>query len=162
MIRKRSLLIVIIATLLAANSWMYFYAGLKPVIPEAAPRPAPVASQTLAANILPVSAAQLAVIRERPLFFPARRPLPDRPVAAKAQASEQPLSPPQGYMLRGLITQGGKRLAVLEQAQTAKYLRLAEGETLDGWTVARIEHDRLAFSHKQQLWILEMAKPTGQ
>lgn len=74
---------------------------------------------------------------ERPLFWASRRP----PAAAAESAPEtvaenEPVSPPQGYRLTGVVISEGQPLALLSKGQDV--LRLREGEALDGWEIAEI------------------------
>lgn len=80
-----------------------------------------------------------AVIVERPLFQPSRRP-PAEPLAA-APAPRQP--EPLTATLRGIVSNGGQRTALLWVQGHTKLLRLSGGEVHQGWRVEAIEEDRI-------------------
>jgi hypothetical protein len=115
----------------------------------AAPLP-PAPDFHLAAQALP-EAYKAAL--ERPLFHPGRRPFAERSVIAAAAAAaaakmtppqappvpaQTVLLPPQGLTLRGTIVSGPFRSAIFERAAKRDYIRIEEGEKLDGWTLAKV------------------------
>lgn len=90
----------------------------------------------------------LSATRERPLFSPTRRPpppppppRPPPPVEEDEPGPEPELpaeaDPPLSATLVGIVLGGDRPLAVL--AAEGKTLRLREGESLEGWRLARIE-----------------------
>jgi hypothetical protein len=74
---------------------------------------------------------------ERPLFTPSRRPPTDPAPIPGIGVAER-------YRLLGLVTAGQTRRALL--AEGTRRFEIAEGATLDGWIVARIEQDRVVLS----------------
>jgi general secretion pathway protein N len=107
------------------------------VAPVGAPvRPAdnpPVAPPTIA-PLPPLTV--FAALFERPLFSPSRRPAAARaPVAAVGV---------ERYRLLGIIGTAQTRRALL--ADGNRRVEIAEGETVDGATVVRIEQDRVVLS----------------
>ena len=102
-------------------------------------------------------AADYAAIAERPLFQPSRRPAtPPAPKAAQVVAEAvvtQPAAPPAPAVpppvlvpvtLLAVVISDNKREAVFGLAG-GKSSTLAEGESLDGWTLASVLPDRVVF-----------------
>jgi hypothetical protein len=77
-----------------------------------------------------------AAVFARPLFSPSRRPAASTTVASGALAGR--------YVLLGLVSVGDKRHALI--ADGDRRIELAEGAAIDGWTVTRIEQDRVLLS----------------
>lgn len=78
-------------------------------------------------------------VLEKPLFHWSRRPLPSRP-STEAIPTPQPVEdPPPAVIMRGAIMSGTARKVIIEKAGHSDYLRLSEGDMLDGWTVVSIE-----------------------
>ncbi len=154
----RGFLELITVALLAATVWMAF-TGQEASFEQAGASSVP-PNIPLPKDIAPLDATEIKPLVERPLFFPGRRALPARPIAAKAAPVVEAVSPPpQGYALRGAVVIGELRLAIIEHQQTAKYLRLGEGQSLESWILARVETDKAVFTRQQQTWTLEIAKP---
>jgi hypothetical protein len=103
---------------------------------------------------LPPLAAFVAVF-ERPLFSPSRRPPAEEkaPVLGSSVAAR--------YRLLGLLTAGDARRALI--AEGSRRFEIAEGGALDGWTVVRIEQDRLVLSSPSGEAVLRLhrAGPAG-
>jgi hypothetical protein len=84
----------------------------------------------------------------RPLFEKTRRPVvppPQRVAAPKPLVPVAPRGPdPNALTLLGvLMSEGGGAIALLRRNQTGQNVRLQEGNTVDGWTVERIEPARV-------------------
>ena len=77
-------------------------------------------------------------IAERPLFSPSRRAAPGEKASPAGPGIEQ------RYHLLGLVSTGDARRALL--AEGKRRLVISEGGALEGWTVKRIEHDRVLLS----------------
>jgi hypothetical protein len=86
----------------------------------------------------------------RPLFTATRRP-PSPLATLQGQAGPPPepstpvVSGPKGarlvlgaYYLRGVVLAPERKIVLFQHQATGRSLRLAEGEKLDGWTVATI------------------------
>ena len=82
--------------------------------------------------------ARFAAISERPLFSPTRKPAPGEKAAPAGPGIDQ------RYRLLGLMNTGDSRRALL--AEGKRRFVIAERGILEGWTVARIEHDRVVLS----------------
>ena len=80
--------------------------------------------------------AEFAAITERPLFSPSRRP--DATAAVVGIASR--------YRLLGTVVANEKGRALVAPVSGGRAIELGEGDALDGWTVRRVEHDRVLFA----------------
>lgn len=108
------------------------------VSPTPAARPLAAAQPSAAARSLaplPPLATFVAIV-ERPLFAPSRRPPPG--ISAIGPSIES------RYRLLGIVGSGPKKKAFL--AEGAHRGEIAEGDTLDGWTVKEIAQDRVLLS----------------
>ena len=111
------------------------------VAPLAAPGRVPAADDTpppppAIADLPPL--ATFRAVFERPLFSPSRRPPADGTAPAPG------IGIAERYRLLGLLTAGQARRALL--AEGSRRFEVAEGAALDGWTVTRIEQDRVVLS----------------
>jgi hypothetical protein len=85
----------------------------------------------------------------RPLFEKTRRPVEPPPPARPTVAQPVIPAPPRGAdpnaltLLGVLMSEGGGAIALLRRNQTGQNVRLQEGNTVDGWTVERIEPARV-------------------
>jgi hypothetical protein len=111
------------------------------VAPVAAPRRAAEAADTpppppAIADLAPLAAFR--AVFERPMFSPSRRP------PADGKVPQLGIGIAERYRLLGLVSAGDARRALL--AEGTRRFEIAEGAALDGWTVARIEQDRVVLS----------------
>ena len=137
------------AVLLAALAIYPWLAPLPapPISAAASDRPAPAPA---AAPLPPL--ATFSAVFERPLFAPSRRPA----------ESDKPAIPEAGlgrYQLLGVVDQGGARRALV--ADGGRAVEIAEGVALDGWTVTRIEQDRVLLSSPSGQTILRLRRPSA-
>ncbi len=87
----------------------------------------------------------------RPLFEKQRRPVVPPPPRAAAAPAPPPVAPkravdPNALTLLGILTsngQGAGAIALMRRNQTGQNVRLQEGDTVDGWTIERIETARV-------------------
>ncbi|HXZ02418.1 MAG TPA: hypothetical protein VEI03_20655 [Stellaceae bacterium] len=110
--------------------------GAPPPLAAAPPRPLP---PLPAAFDLPPLASYGEVV-ERPLFSPARR----RPPEA---AGQDLLGRSNSFVLVGVIISGAGRVALVEHGHPGEMARLAEGQTVEGWTLQSILPDRVVLQH---------------
>jgi hypothetical protein len=82
--------------------------------------------------------ATFSAVVERPLFSPSRRAAPFEPAPAAGVGIAS------RYRLIGVVTAGAVRYAWLSDGKRS--FQLGEGDPLDGWTVQRIEQDRLVLT----------------
>ena len=134
----------------------------------AGPVPAPVVLPALPEDspfVMP-PAEDFAAIVERPIFAPDRRPPSEAPAAVVARSE-------LGLLLKGIITAGTERIAILQpkaapdtaparrgrtsgNAPAAPSLRLGEGDRYAGWTLARIEPAAVVFEREGEEARLEL------
>jgi len=98
--------------------------------------------------------ADLGATIERPLFAPSRRATSPGQAATLGIASR--------YRLQGLVIAGAARHAIIAPIAGGPALELGEGDALEGWTVKRIEHDRVVLSSAtgEATLALERAAPS--
>jgi len=77
--------------------------------------------------------ADFAEITARPLFAPTRRP----------DAAGVPIGIEARYRLLGIVIAGAARHALVAPVAGGAALELAEGGDVEGWTVRKIEGDRV-------------------
>lgn len=97
--------------------------------------------------------ARFSVIGERPLFSSSRRPVPGEKAAPAGPGIEQ------RYRLLGVLTTGESRRALL--AEGKRRFAILEGAMLEGWRIARIEHDRIVLSSSAGEAVLQLQPTTG-
>lgn len=108
-----------------------------PVAPE---QPAPAAAKTPAAstpaafNLPPVQ--RFAVVTQRPLFAPDRKPQQHANDAAGAWSS---------FVLAGIIITPQSREALVLHGKPQTVAHIQEGQALEGWTITSIYPDRVVF-----------------
>jgi general secretion pathway protein N len=105
-----------------------------PAVRAVASSPAQATAPALPA--LPPLASYAAIV-ERPLFSPSRRPAPGARTAPGPSIESR-------YRLVGIIAAGPKKKALV--AEGARRVEIAEGDTLDGWTVTAIGKDRVTLT----------------
>jgi hypothetical protein len=73
---------------------------------------------------------------DRPLFAPSRsRP----PVAVKREEVAAAPPPPPSFALLGVVTDGGRTIALLRRVADGTSFRVEVGDTIGGWQVASVE-----------------------
>jgi hypothetical protein len=85
--------------------------------------------------VLP-SLQRFSVVTERPLFSPSRRPALQTRDNSGAWSS---------FVLAGIIITPQSREALILHGKPPAIAHLQEGQSIDGWTVASIEADRVVF-----------------
>jgi CBS domain-containing protein len=100
---------------------------------------------------------RFAVIVERPLFSPARRPTPPSAVLpAVPEAAPELFSEPESpavaeapplpeFTLVGIVIAGEERYALVERHADGQVVQVAEGGDIGGWFAVLIEPDRAVF-----------------
>jgi hypothetical protein len=81
---------------------------------------------------------------QRPLFEKRRRPVAPPPARTVALPAPAPVparrADPDALTLLGILTSENQgAIALVRRNQTGQNMRLQEGDTVDGWTVERIE-----------------------
>jgi hypothetical protein len=99
--------------------------------------------------------ADVSATIERPLFTPSRRPAAPEQAASVGIASR--------YRLQGLVIAGAARHAIVSPVAGGPALELGPGDAVAGWTVTRIEHDRVVLSSPagEATLALERAAPAA-
>ena len=100
----------------------------------------------------------------RPLFEKQRRPVVPPPPRAAAAPPPPPVAPkravdPNALTLLGVLTsdgQGTGAIALMRRNLTGQNVRLQEGDTVDGWTVERIETARVLIKQGDTKIALEL------
>jgi hypothetical protein len=119
---------------------------------------------------------RFAVIVERPLFSPTRRPAP--PAAAIAEApealpEEPPPEPEAGeaepppavdFTLVGVVIAGSERYALVERHEDGRVIQVPEGGDVAGWFAVLIDPDRAVFRNGaiEEELLLKYASPVPQ
>jgi type II secretory pathway component PulC len=139
------------------------YAELRarPMIdPRAAPPAAEVSVAWLPAprQAMPEQARFSAIV-ERPLFSTSRRPPAAEPVMAT--------TPTLDVSLAGVVVSARESFALVTPDSGGEPMRVKEGEALSGWTVTRIDADRIVLRHdateaELRLDFAEPAPPVAQ
>ena len=83
-------------------------------------------------------------IVSRPLFAPSRRPAPPELEASEPAPKVMSLR----FVLRGVVIYGAERVAIVQRKDAPEFLRLVEGQVIDGWRVEAIVPDRVVFRHE--------------
>jgi general secretion pathway protein N len=102
---------------------------------------------------------RFAAIVERPLFSPTRRPEPvgTPPPADDGAADPVPVAtgPDEpGIRFVGTVGQGGSMTAVVIRADSGDALRLATGDTIEGWEVAEVTTSELVLRREERRLVL--------
>jgi len=83
----------------------------------------------------------------RPLFEKRRRPV--EPPVVHAPVIQAPAAPPRrlpdpnALTLLGILLSEGRTIALLKRNPSGQNVRVEEGDTIDGWTIERIESQRI-------------------
>ena len=134
-----------LALLAALALWPWF-------APDAgsAPRPENPATPPPGLSALPPATAFSAIV-DRPLFSPTRRPVPGAGSGGPAAGLEA------RYHLLGLVVSETVHRAWLADGE--RHFELGEGDKLDGWTVTRIEQDRMLLASPAGEAVLSLRPP---
>jgi hypothetical protein len=136
----------LVALFAVAALWPWF-------APDAgsAPRPEKPASTLPGLTALPPPAVFSAIV-DRPLFSPTRRPVPGAASGGPAAGLEA------RYRLLGLVVSETVHRAWL--AEGTRHFELGEGDKLDGWTVTRIEQDRMVLTSPSGEAVFSLRRPS--
>jgi hypothetical protein len=138
---------------LAANVFGLTLLAREARMPNPAPRSSPVlaeASPSTAALPPPLPASMpLGIIAERSLFHPSRHAEP--PPAAPIAVAAPPAAPLSATItLLGTVGGPGNRIALLKRNGGSEVLRLREGESTNGWEVAKIGATEVFFKQGER------------
>ena len=134
---------------LAVANLMLLAAAAWPWLQHAAPPVRIAASRGAAeARLAPLPPlAEFAATVERPLFSPTRRPAPG--AAAGVAGGGR-------FRLQGVMIAGSARRALIADSTGGKTVDVAEGDSFEGYKVARIERDRVILSAPSGETVLEL------
>ncbi|MBR0688898.1 hypothetical protein JQ594_23440 [Bradyrhizobium manausense] len=135
--------------------------AVKPIVrpAPAADRPAPRGNPLWS---VPLSA--LTGTQERPIFSATRRPPPRAVAAAPVEEAPPPPAPkplegPPPLMLVGAVVGEGDAIAILIKRTDQKVVRLRQGESLDGWSLASIQPREVTFKQGDRSEVLALQRP---
>ncbi|HSA80700.1 MAG TPA: hypothetical protein VLE23_07735 [Geminicoccaceae bacterium] len=129
--------------------------------------PAPPASQEALADAVaveplppqavasPAALDLFSAVIERPVFSPTRRPAEEPPPPAPERAPV--VQNPRFSLVGIIISEMGRFVLAMPEGGVGGVMRVGEGRSIDGWTVARVEPDRAVFrqGETENLMILE-------
>ncbi|WFU83869.1 hypothetical protein QA645_14340 [Bradyrhizobium sp. CIAT3101] len=131
-------------------------------------RPAPAASKP-APRGNPLWSAPLSALtatQERPIFSATRRPPPRAVAAAPAEVARtapppKPVEAPPPLMLVGAVVGEGDAIAILINRTDQKIVRLRQGESLDGWSLASVQPREVTFKQGDRSEVLALQRLDG-
>jgi len=144
--------VAVLVLALVLLQWQDADAPIATPVPRAAPGAATLpASKTMAAITL--DPAEEAIVLERPLFSPTRRPPPPPPPPSSATAAggaaatkpSVPEPPPMNFTLVGIVRDPTSSLALLQPTNGKRVMSLRAGQALDGWMLVSIGIDSASF-----------------
>ena len=111
---------------------------------------------------VPLSA--LTVTQERPIFSAMRRP-PPRAVAASpveevnVPAPPRPVEGPPPLLLVGAVVGEGDAIAIFVNRADQKVVRLRQGESLGGWSLAEVQPREVTLKQGDRSEVLALQRP---
>lgn len=118
------------------------FIGVGVPAPLPPPRPAAAIALESAKRFQLDPIGRYAIISERPLFSPTRRPLRTPVIANGANGR----GPTDQFVLTGVVIIADRKLALLKVGNSGEADRVKEGETISGWQVDEIFPDRVRMS----------------
>lgn len=108
-----------------------------------------VASSSRTAPLASLSLNDLHDTVDRPLFEKGRRPVkPPVVQPVKAPPPPPPRGPdPNALELVGILAGEDQTIVLLKRRQSGQQVRVQQGDTVDGWTIDRIEPQRVILKH---------------
>ena len=148
--RLLTLALLGVCAALGAAGWWEWQSLRKPVseVPVAATAGTePLAAAPRPGTALPNAAAYREMV-ERPLFTVTRRP-PEVPPEQTAQAPVPPARTPDWKLVGTVVTEGQNHALFWDQ-KGRRFVRVAPGDTMDGWEVAQIDKDQVLVRQKEK------------
>jgi hypothetical protein len=102
-----------------------------------------------------------ALIAEKPLLNPTRKPAPTQPIVAVAPEPPKPQIRRGLYQLVGVSDFGGVKVAQVKEVAGGKVRSVKLGEALQELTVKTIDRDRLTLEFQGETDVLEVARFTA-
>ena len=131
-------------------------------------RPAPATSKPAPRGnpLWSVPLSALTGTQERPIFSATRRPPPRAVAAAPADEAQTPQLPkpveaPPPLMLVGAVVGEGDAIAILVNRSDQKVVRLRQGESLGGWSLASVQPREVTFKQGDRIEVLALQRPDG-
>jgi general secretion pathway protein N len=130
-------------------------------------RPAQAASQPIPRGnpLWSVPLSALTVTQERPIFSAMRRPPPRAVAAAPVEETHpqppRPVDAPPPLMLVGAVVGEGDAIAILVSRTDQKIVRLRQGESLDGWSLASVQPREVTLKQGDRSEVLALQRPDG-
>jgi hypothetical protein len=108
----------------------------------------------------PSSPGVYAAIGEHPLFQPSRSPWTAPPAPSMVRTPPAPTD----YVLTGVVISDSGRSAIVRPGNAPKTVLISEGQTLNGWTLRRIDAAGLHFEAGNQAFDLGFPniRPSGR
>lgn len=163
--RRRPFLLIVLCLTLGALIYLELEFGLapKPVIPAAPGRSESLALAVAESIGRMPRLSHFSEIVSRPLFAPSRRPAPPELEASEPAPKVMSLR----FVLRGVVIYGAERVAIVQRKDAPEFLRLMEGQVIDGWRVEAIVPDRVIFRHEagdlmEEVELREVFRGPGQ
>lgn len=134
------------------------------VKPIARPAPAPSNPAPRGNPLWSVPLSALTGTQERPIFSATRRP-PPRAVAAAPVEQVQAPPPPKPVeaapplMLVGAVVGEGDAIAILVNRADQKIIRLRQGESLNGWSLAAVQPREVTLKQGDRSEVLALQRP---
>jgi len=94
---------------------------------------------------------------DRPLFSSTRRPVEADDAPVQAAVTSQGLD----VVLTGVIIADGNKVALIVPRNTAKPVRLIEGQGYQGWTLSEVQSEGVIFRQGTRAQILELDRKPG-
>jgi len=114
----------------------------------------PPADSVVDAGVSVPPLSEYSAVVARPLFSPTRRP--SATATTSGSAAARTVSPID-VTFAGVIISDDEKIAIVRRDKTNKYLRLIEGDDVDGWRVQTIAADRLVLQRGSVVEELELA-----
>lgn len=146
-------LLLLVCTVLV---WLVYRQLAAPPSPEAATDPSALAEAAVPElppkpqfSMRPIE--DFRAVLERPIFSPTRRPPPVEEGGSVVESGGAT------FTLKGILIDDQERVALFRPGRGAKIVRLGEGDRLEGWTLVRIEADRVTLERGGVEKVLEPA-----
>ncbi len=117
--------------------WLGLVPADESTVGSAAPPPAPLLFAARPGRALATVDA-FSGIAARTLFNPTRRRIEPPP-----EIMPVPVVKPSSFSLIGVLISDGVRMALIRRSRASDYIRVEEGQEIDGWRIERIVSDRV-------------------
>ena len=118
-------------------TWLGLVPANESTVGSAAPPPPPLSFAARPRRALPAVDA-FSGIAARTLFNPTRRHIKPPPEVKPVSVVK-----PSQFNLIGVLISDGVRMALIRRSRAGDYIRVEEGQEIDGWRIERIVPDRV-------------------